>query len=122
MHSLGEAMRLSREPDEGFITFAGHPERLHPDLPNDPEADRALEHVERQPLSDSDVAVIRTIIAETKAQEARRSDLTWLVVQRGRYRAMHEAWLLRASREHSGAPFHSPRHQSDRESAIAIEK
>jgi hypothetical protein len=122
MNSLGVAMRRSLEPDEGFITFAGHPERLHPDLPEDADADRAIEELERQPLEGEDVAVLRSIIAETKAQEARRSELTWQIVQEGRYGAMHERWLGRVRGEPGGTPFHSVRHQSDRKGTIVIEK
>lgn len=117
MQSLGDAMRVAREPDEGFITFAGHPERLHPDLPPDPEADRAIEDIERQPLSDADVSVIREIIAETKRQEARRAELTRQVVDEGRYAVMHRRWSAERSGlqgEHEGSCFHSVSDQSER--------
>jgi hypothetical protein len=119
MHSLGEAMRHARESEENFITFAGHPERLHPDLPPDPDADRAIEEIERQPLSDSDVATIREIIAETKAQEARRAVLTWQVVEEHRYAAMQERWMLRqggqgGQGERDGSTFRRGSDQSER--------
>jgi hypothetical protein len=122
MHSLGVAMRRSLEPDESFITFAGHPERLHPDLPDDPEADAAIESLERQSLTEEDVATIREIIAATKAQEGRRAELTWKVVETRRYEAMHEQWLRRGRGERDGSGFHSVRHQSDRTGAISVEK
>lgn len=98
MRSLGVAMKNSGEPDENFITFAGHPERLHPDLPPDPEADRAIEELEREPLDAEDVAILREIIAETKAQEAKRADLTWIVVHEKRFHAFHERYV--ASKSH----------------------
>ncbi len=63
MHSLGEAMRTSREQNENFITFAGQPERLHPILEADPEADEAIANLELNGPDDEDYAVLREIIA-----------------------------------------------------------
>jgi hypothetical protein len=114
MHSLGEAMRRSCEGEENFITFAGHPERLHPDLDPDIAADEAIENLERQPLTDADVSAIREIVAETKTQEARRAALTWQIVEEGRYAAMHGRWTARRQGEREGSSFHSMSDQSDR--------
>lgn len=107
MRSLGVAMRRSREEDDGFITFAGAPERLHPVLPVDPVADLAIEDLERRRLDASDVAAIRDIIAQTKEQEARRAALTWQIVEEGRYEGMHLRWLVRLRGECKGTAFPS---------------
>jgi hypothetical protein len=115
MRSLGVAMRRSYEQDEGFITFAGHPERLHPALPADPEADQALADVERRSLDDAEVSTIRSIIAETKAQEARRAELTWQIVQEKRYEPMHRRWMDESDRlrgDRAVATFPSVRDQN----------
>jgi hypothetical protein len=95
MHSLGEAMALSRVVDEDFIIFAGFPERLHPDLEPDPEADAAIEALERAPLSPEDAAIVRAIIRETRDQEARRSALSLRVLEERRYEAMELRWRRR---------------------------
>ncbi len=92
MHSLGEAMALSRVEEEDFIVFAGFPERMHPELPPDPEADAAIESIERRPLSAEDVAVLRAIIRETRDQEARRSALSLRVLEERRYEVMERRW------------------------------
>jgi hypothetical protein len=78
-------MRNAGERDEDFIGFAGAPERMHPELPPDPEADRAVAELERQPLSREDFETIRGIIRETKQQEARRAEISFAVVEEERY-------------------------------------
>ena len=98
-HSMGVSMKQSREQDENFVTLAGFPERLHPDLPPDPEADAAIAALEQQPLTEQDVAIIREIIQATHDQEAARSRLSWAVVQEKRY----ESFDRRFSRQRSGA-------------------
>jgi hypothetical protein len=97
MHSLGTAMKSSDEPDESFITFAGHPNRLHPDLPHDPEADAAIANLERMPMSEEDVAIVRDIIAATFEQEARRASITWRVLTEKRFDAFHQKWIQQSS-------------------------
>jgi hypothetical protein len=62
----------------------------------------------------ADVSTIREIIAETKAQEARRAVLTWQVVQERRYAAMHEWWTRRRQGEREGSAFRSLGDQSER--------
>lgn len=95
MHSLGVAMKAADELDESFITFAGQPERLHPNLIGDEEADRAIAELERQAISPEDQAIIETIIAETFAQERERADLTWQVIESKRYVPMQDKWRAR---------------------------
>jgi len=95
MHSLGVAMKAADELDESFITFAGQPERLHPNLIGDEEADRAIAELERQAISPEDQAIIETIIAETFAQEQERADLTWQVIESKRYVPMQDKWRAR---------------------------
>jgi hypothetical protein len=95
MRSLGEAMKVAHQPDEDFIGFAGHPERMHPALPPDPEADLAIAGLELQPTSAEDQAILREIIREVADQEARRSAASWSVVQRGRYEALDQRWSER---------------------------
>lgn len=85
MHSLGHAMAVNGVPADDFVGFAGHPERLHPDLPPDVEADRAVLALETQPVSRADAAQIHAILDATCAQEARRAAITWRVLQAGRY-------------------------------------
>jgi hypothetical protein len=102
MRSLGVAMASSGEPDENFVTFAGHPERLHAKLPVDPEADEAVGALERRTPSDEQVSTIRSIIRETSQQEARRAALTWHVIEERRYADMHRRWTRRMQRAQSG--------------------
>jgi len=92
MHSLGMAMNRAHEKEDAFITFAGKPERLHPNLPPDLEADMAIAGVEHGELSDEDVAIIREIIAETKAQEAQRSAISMRIVNEGRFEMFDRRW------------------------------
>lgn len=87
-HSMGVAMKRSNERNEDFVTLAGFPERLHPDLPPDPEADSAIAALEQQPLTEEDVAIIRSIIDATRDQEAARSRISWAIVQEKRYDAL----------------------------------
>jgi len=85
VNSLGVALRNSGEPEENFPGLAGCPERMHPDLPLDPEADEAIAQLERQPLEPEDMEILRTIIVELKAQEARRLAAGWRFVQTDRH-------------------------------------
>ncbi|HJL17467.1 MAG TPA: hypothetical protein RMH99_17490 [Sandaracinaceae bacterium LLY-WYZ-13_1] len=104
MHSLGVAMRRARVADEVFPVFAGSPERLHPDLPPDPEADEAIARLERQPVCPEDERIIRAIVAETHRQEARRSDASWRVVQDGIYEPFDRRWQSRTRSDVAPAP------------------
>lgn len=92
MHSLGVAMQTAGVPDEHFITFAGSPERLHPDLPHDPEADRAIAAFERAAIGPTEEAIIRDIITRTAAQEMERSSASWTIVCEERYRELDRRW------------------------------
>lgn len=94
MHSLGAAMRSANEQNENFITFAGQPERLHPTLEADAEADEAIANLELSPPDDEDYAILREIIAATRAQEAERSKITWAIVREKRFDAFDLRWLL----------------------------
>ena len=97
MRSMGHAMRSAREADDDFIGFAGRPELMHPDLAPDAEADEAVAAIEREPLSPEDEIAIRTIIAETYAQEARRSEISARVVAQRRFERFDRQWLERGS-------------------------
>jgi hypothetical protein len=97
MHSLGVAMKHGQEADESFITFAGQPERLHPDLPPDEEADAAVAAVELEEPSAEDEAIIRRIIAATRAQEAERAEITWRIIQEKRYEHLDSRWQARVA-------------------------
>jgi hypothetical protein len=83
VNSLGVALRNSGEPEENFPGLAGCPERMHPDLPPDAEVDEAIAQLERQPLAPEDMDILRTIIVELNAHEARRLAAGWQVVQAG---------------------------------------
>ena len=95
MHSLGHAMVTHRVRPDEFIGFAGKPELMHPDLPPDPEADMAVLELETLPLGRADVDVIHQIIRATHRQEARRSAITWRVLEEGRYARYGQAFLER---------------------------
>ncbi|PXX71590.1 hypothetical protein DFR70_1011024 [Nocardia tenerifensis] len=95
IHSLGTAMRRAGEADEAFIMFAGRPERMHPDLPPDPEADEAIANLEQQPLTPENIRTIQEIIAETHRQEARRSAVTWQIIREERYAPFDRRWTAR---------------------------
>lgn len=92
MHSLGIALRNSADNEEDFIILAGAPERIHPDLPADAEADRAIAELELQPVTVEDFAIIGEIIKLTKEQESRRAALGWRVIQEKRFEHLAEAW------------------------------
>lgn len=81
IRSLGVAMDsagVRAEEEDNFVLFAGHAERLHPELPSDPEADEAIAALERHPLSEHDFAVIRDhIIPALKRHEAERLQLSF---------------------------------------------
>ncbi|MEQ1569944.1 MAG: SRPBCC family protein [Myxococcota bacterium] len=85
MRSLGHAMATHGVDAEAFLGFAGQPERMHPDLPPDPEADHAVFELETLPLRPEDVQRVHAIIRATHEQEARRAAITWRVLQEGRY-------------------------------------
>jgi hypothetical protein len=42
-----------------------------------------------------DLAIIHTIIRETGEQEARRSAISWRIVEEGRYDALDRRWQAR---------------------------
>lgn len=94
MHSLGVALRNSFENEEDFIILAGVPERLHPNLEADFEADQAIAELELQPVTPQDFEVIRKIIALTKEQESRRAALGWRVIQERRYARFADNWNI----------------------------
>lgn len=95
--SLGVAMRHAEEKAEDFAMFAGERERMHPDLPPDPEADEAIANIERQPLTPEQVQTIATIIEETKKQEHMRSAITWKILQEKRFEELDRRWAEQAS-------------------------
>jgi hypothetical protein len=101
MHSLGVAMRNAGERNEDFIGFAGSPERMHPELPPDPEADRAIAELERRPLSREELDTIRSIIHETKEQEAHRAAISWRIVEEQRYAPFDRRFAERAQQRQS---------------------
>jgi hypothetical protein len=105
MHSLGVAMNRAREKDESFITFAGQPERLHPTLPPDLDADLAIAELERAPLSATDVEIIRQIIAQTQEQEAARSAVSWLIVQEKRFEKLDRRWASSQAATHETSAY-----------------
>lgn len=92
IHSLGIAMGRAGEPAENFVMFAGHPERMHHDLPPDPEADEAIANLERRPLTPEDIRKIRHIIAETRNHELVRSAATWRIIGERRYADFDQRW------------------------------
>ncbi|WP_394823575.1 hypothetical protein [Pendulispora albinea] len=96
IHSLGAAMRRSGEKEETFVMFAGKPERMHPDLPPDPEADEAIANLERQPLTPEEIRTIQDIIAATHQQEASRSAITWKIICEKRYEVFDRRWAQRS--------------------------
>lgn len=80
IHSLGVAMRAADVPelDDNFVMVAGQAERIHPDLPPDDEADRAVAEVELAPLPDREFKIIRDdIIPEDMSVEVQRLELSW---------------------------------------------
>lgn len=85
MHSLGHAMVAHGVAAEEFVGFAGQPERLHPDLPPDPEADRAVLELETLPLTPADAALVHALLRATHEQEARRAAITWRILRERRY-------------------------------------
>ena len=95
IHSLGAAMKSGMEKDEDFIMFAGKPERMHPDLPPDPEADAAIADLERRPLTPEQVQTIHKIIEECRRQEAERSAITWRVIREKRFEHFDRRWMER---------------------------
>ncbi len=95
MQSLGAAMASASEPGDNFVTFAGQPERLHPELPPDPAADAAIACLELDALSPEDLAILRTITEATFAQEAERSSITWQIVAEQRFGALDARWCER---------------------------
>ncbi len=92
MHSLGHAMVLHRVRPDDFVGFAGTPELMHPDLPPDPEADHAILELETLPLGRVEVDAILHIIHATHHQEARRSAISWRVLEEGRYARFGEVF------------------------------
>jgi hypothetical protein len=92
IHSLGVAMRAGQEKDENFVMFAGKPERMHPDLAPDPEADAAVADLERRPLTPEQVQTIHKIIEETMRQEGERSAITWSVIRDRRFEHLDRRW------------------------------
>ena len=85
MHSIGHAMAHHGVATEAFLAFAGQPERMHPDLPPDPEADAAVLRLETEPMRPEDAALAHELLRATHAQEARRASITWRVLQERRY-------------------------------------
>jgi hypothetical protein len=95
IRSLGVALERSQEKEDDFAMFAGAPERMHPDLPPDPEADEAVFALERQPLTPEQVRTIDRIIEETKRQESERSAITWRIIEERRYETFDRHWAER---------------------------
>lgn len=93
IRSLGVALERSDESGDDFAMFAGHPERMHPDLPPDPEADRAVLELERLPLTPEETQTIHRIIEATKRQEHERSAVTWQILEERRYATFDQRWL-----------------------------
>ncbi|MBX3229285.1 MAG: hypothetical protein KIT84_18310 [Labilithrix sp.] len=92
IRSLGVALKRGQEKEDDFAMFAGSAERMHPDLPPDPEADRAVFELERRPLTPDQVKTIDRIIEETKKQEAQRSAITWRIIGENRYDSFDRQW------------------------------
>lgn len=95
IRSLGVALKRAHEKEDDFAMFAGAPERMHPDLPPDPEADAAVMELEHQPLTPEQTQTIFDIIRETKRQEAERSAITWRIIREKRYEAFDRQWAER---------------------------
>ena len=95
IRSLGVTLKSSAENPDDFAMFAGLPEKMHPELPPDPEADRAVFELEREVLTPEQTQTIDRIIEETKRQEAERSAITWRILSEKRYEAFDRQWTKR---------------------------
>jgi hypothetical protein len=92
VNSLGVALESAGENEDDFVMFAGQPERMHPDLPADPEADAAVADLERAPLTAAGLQTIQQIIAATRDQEMARSAVTWKVINEKRFQHFDARW------------------------------
>jgi hypothetical protein len=85
-------MRRASESSEDFAMPGGEPERMHPDLPADLEADMAIVRLEYQSLTTAEIRTIQDIIAATHSQEMERSAITWEVINENRFRYFDQRW------------------------------
>jgi hypothetical protein len=92
-NSHAVAMRRASESSDDFAMPGGQPERMHPDLPADPEADDAIASLEQQPLTAAQVQVIEGIITATHSQEMQRSAITWEAIKEHRFQHFDQRWI-----------------------------
>jgi hypothetical protein len=91
-NSHGVAMRRANESSKDFAMPGGEPERMHPELPDDPEADNAIARLEQQPLSAAEIRTIQDIITATHGQEMERSAITLKVINENRFQHFDQRW------------------------------